>query len=122
MACEPCPGHGQDSEKPAGSPLPPSGGRGSEDGDREAPQDDWNAEAALDALVVAVDAGECEVPPEERDGAGQGLFVCLPAGEQALSGFARHGQADTMSPGPLLAWLHGANHNDTHCPRSSAVR
>jgi hypothetical protein len=39
------------------------------------------------------------------DGAGpeQGLFVCLPAEELSLEGFAQDGRADTMAPGPLLA-------------------
>ena len=33
----------------------------------------------------------------------QGLFVCLPAEELTLDGFAQHGRSDTMAPGPLLA-------------------
>ena len=33
----------------------------------------------------------------------QGLFVCLPAEELTLAGFAQDGRADTMEPGPLLA-------------------
>ncbi len=32
----------------------------------------------------------------------QGLFVCLPAEELTLEGFAEDGRADTMEPGPLL--------------------
>ncbi|MGH3224597.1 MAG: DUF222 domain-containing protein, partial [Streptosporangiaceae bacterium] len=71
----------------------------------DTPEDDWDAEAAIDALVAAVDAGEYEVPRDLRVGAEQGLFVCLPAEKSALSGFAQHGQADTMAPGPLLAAL-----------------
>jgi len=35
----------------------------------------------------------------------QGLFVCLPAEELTLAGFAQNGRADTMAPGPLLATL-----------------
>ena len=34
---------------------------------------------------------------------GQGLYVCLPAEQVTLSGFAQGGEADTMTPGPLLA-------------------
>ena len=34
---------------------------------------------------------------------GQGLYVCLPAEQVTLEGFAQGGQADTMAPGPLLA-------------------
>ena len=33
----------------------------------------------------------------------QGLYVCLPAEQVTLSGFAQGGQTDTMAPGPLLA-------------------
>ena len=40
---------------------------------------------------------------EEWDGREQGLFVCLPAEELTLAGFAEDGRADTMEPGPLLA-------------------
>ncbi|HEY6309622.1 MAG TPA: hypothetical protein VIY52_02280, partial [Streptosporangiaceae bacterium] len=40
---------------------------------------------------------------EEGDLPEQGLFVCLPAEELTLAGFAEDGRADTMPPGPLLA-------------------
>jgi hypothetical protein len=43
------------------------------------------------------------LPGEAWDGPEQGLFVCLPAGELNLAGFAEDGRADTMEPGPLLA-------------------
>ena len=42
-------------------------------------------------------------PAPEDDGLGQGLYVCLPAGQLTLAGFAQGGQADTMAPGALLA-------------------
>src|SRR5579872_5366567 len=44
-------------------------------------------------------------PASEGDGEGmaQGLYVCLPAEQVTLAGFAQGGQADTMTPGPLLA-------------------
>ena len=35
-------------------------------------------------------------------GLGQGLYVCLPAEQLTLAGFAQNGEADTMAPGPLL--------------------
>ena len=35
----------------------------------------------------------------------QGLYLCLPAEQVTLSGFAQDGQADTMAPGPLLATI-----------------
>jgi hypothetical protein len=46
--------------------------------------------------------GPEQYPPEE-DLPEQGLFVCLPAEELTLAGFAQDGRADTMAPGPLLA-------------------
>jgi hypothetical protein len=50
-------------------------------------------------------AGQSGVPEPEDDlqGTEQGLFVCLPAEELSLAGFAQNGQADTMAPGGLLA-------------------
>jgi hypothetical protein len=53
------------------------------------------------------------LPSEEWDGSEeclpeQGLFVCLPAEELTLEGFAEDGRADTMEPGPLLATVVGA--------------
>jgi hypothetical protein len=47
-------------------------------------------------------------PAAEEDGLegmGQGLYVCLPAEQVTLAGFAQGGQADTMTPGPLLATI-----------------
>ena len=49
-------------------------------------------------------------PAAEEDGreddwegpAEQGLYVCLPAEQLNLAGFAQDGEADTMAPGPLL--------------------
>ena len=45
-------------------------------------------------------------PEDDWDGpAEQGLYVCLPAEEITLEGFAQDGRADTMAPGPLLATI-----------------
>jgi hypothetical protein len=47
-------------------------------------------------------------PAAEEDGPegmGQGLYVCLPAEQVTLAGFAQGGEADTMTPGPLLAGI-----------------
>jgi Domain of unknown function (DUF222) len=41
-------------------------------------------------------------PDDDPQGPEQGLFVCLPAEEPSLAGFAQNGQADTMAPGALL--------------------
>jgi len=40
---------------------------------------------------------------EGPGGPEQGLFVCLPAEELTLAGFAQDGRSDTMAPGALLA-------------------
>jgi hypothetical protein len=85
MTPESFPRRGQDGEEPEGyRPLPagrnePGGtGRLPEDG-RRAPDDDGTS------------------------GLEQGLFVCLPAEELTLEGFAQNGRSDTMAPGALLA-------------------
>ncbi len=44
-------------------------------------------------------------PEDDGQEPAQGLFVCLPAEELTLSGFAQDGRADTMAPGALLATL-----------------
>ncbi len=43
--------------------------------------------------------------PSDSQALGQGLFVCLPAEELTLAGFAQDGRSDTMAPGALLAAL-----------------
>jgi Domain of unknown function (DUF222) len=45
------------------------------------------------------------LPPEDEGATGQGLYLCLPQDQVTLAGFAQHGQADTMAPGPLLATI-----------------
>jgi Domain of unknown function (DUF222) len=75
MPQDPFPEPGPYSEEPDGSPLPPAAdGSGSEG--------DWDRPA---------------------EGLEQGLYVCVPAEQMTLAGFAQGGEADTMSPGPLLA-------------------
>jgi Domain of unknown function (DUF222) len=69
------PDRGHDGEEPVGSGPWPAGGTG--------PADDGAADAGASLE--------------------QGLFVCLPAEELSLAGFAQDGRADTMAPGPLLA-------------------
>ena len=66
-----------DAGEPDGSPLPPAAaGSGPEDG-----------------------------PAGDGPGVGQRLYMCLPAGQVTLAGFAQNGEADTMAPGPLLATI-----------------
>ena len=49
-------------------------------------------------------AAEEDGPEDDQDGPiEQGLYVCLPAEQVTLAGFAQGGEADTMAPGPLLA-------------------
>jgi len=42
-------------------------------------------------------------PVSDGQASQQGLFVCLPAEELTLAGFAQDGRSDTMAPGALLA-------------------
>jgi hypothetical protein len=42
-------------------------------------------------------------PANDGQAPEQGLFVCLPAEELTLAGFAQNGRSDTMAPGALLA-------------------
>ena len=50
-------------------------------------------------------AAEGTGPADDREGMEQGLYMCLPAGQLTLAGFAEGGEADTMAPGPLLATI-----------------
>jgi hypothetical protein len=52
-------------------------------------------------------AAEGAGPEDGWEGLGQGLYVCLPAEQLTLAGFAQGGEADTMAPGPLLATIVG---------------
>ena len=94
MPQDPFPARGPDGEEPDGSAALPARGTG--------PDDDWDGDAHMEALLAVAGADEDEAPPEE-EGPAQGLYVCLPAGQLTLAGFARRGQAGTMTPGPLLA-------------------
>jgi hypothetical protein len=60
------------------------------------PEDDWDGEAHLDALIVS-DGGEDQLTPEWLAGD-------LTAGEISGTGFAQ-GMADAMGPGPVLTAL-----------------
>jgi hypothetical protein len=103
MAQEPFPGHGQDGaphDDDDGAQLEPGQGSGAEAdaGDDRWPEDDWDAEAAIDSLVAAADVGECELPPGWPED-----------GEPPTTVFSHDGVADAMGPGPVLAVLvHGA--------------
>jgi hypothetical protein len=75
MPQHPFPDSGPGGEEPDGSPLVPAAEVEGSEGDWE----DWDGPAE------------------------QGLYVCLPAEQVTLTGFAQGGEADTMTPGPLLA-------------------
>jgi hypothetical protein len=77
-------------------PFPDRGPGDQEPGNsRPLPADGAGPEGDLDG-----DPSESEMPPE---GPEQGVYVCLPAEQLTLAGFAEDGVADTMAPGPLLA-------------------
>ena len=83
MSTDPFPHDGAGDPGPGGPRKQPAGGN--------RPQDDWDADAHLDAVIAAADAGQYPIPewPVED----------LPAG------FTPGGTADTMGPGPVLAAL-----------------
>jgi hypothetical protein len=105
MAREPFPDHGQDGARreDGARPRPGQGGGAEADaGDGRWPGDDWDAEAAIDSLVAAADAGECELPPG-----------WLEDGEPPAAVFRHDGVADAMGPGPVLAVLvHAATRDE----------
>ena len=78
MPQDPFPSPGCDGEEPDGSVPPPDA-------------EDVPGSGEPDRPALS--------PPA---GAGQGLFVCLPAEDLDVARFAQHGQSDSMSPGPLL--------------------
>jgi hypothetical protein len=88
MLHDPFPDHGDDGQQPDGPVPPAAAGSGPQDPGQ------WLGDDG--------DAGEPCEPPQDAE---QGLFVCLPAEELSLEGFAQDGRADTMAPGPLLATL-----------------
>jgi hypothetical protein len=103
VTAEPFPNRDPDGDQPDDPAAHPAGNNPAI-GPAADPDDDWDADAALDALVAAVDEGRYEPPPDcPAPGGGQGLFVCLPAEQLDVAGFAQHGFADAMAPGPLLA-------------------
>ena len=63
------PDPGPDGEEPGSSPLPPAAGEG----------------------LGPEDGGD-------GPGLGQGLYICLPAEQLTLAGFAQGGETDTMAP------------------------
>jgi Domain of unknown function (DUF222) len=50
-------------------------------------------------------AAEGDWPEDDGLGLQQGLYLCLPAEQVTLAGFAQNGEADTMTPGSLLATI-----------------
>ena len=73
-------------------PFPYKGPDDPEPAEENARGDDWDADAHLDAVIGAADAGQYEMVPEWST-------------EDLPAGFAPGGTTDTMGPGPVLAAL-----------------
>src|SRR5580693_3612397 len=117
MTQHPLPGGGPDGAEPPGSALPPPSGTVPPPTEtvraaagavpppaRAVPEDDWDAEAAISALVAAADAGagEWDLTPD-----------WLAGDDLPLSGFRCDAPADVMGPGPVLAALvHAATRDE----------
>jgi hypothetical protein len=117
MTQHPLPGGGPDGAEPPGSALPPPSGTVPPPTEtvraaagavpppaRAVPEDDWDAEAAIGALVAAADAGagEWDLTPD-----------WLAGDDLPLSGFRCDAPADVMGPGPVLAALvHAATRDE----------
>jgi hypothetical protein len=91
----PFPDRGQDGQEPDSSQPQPA--------DRNGPQSRGSApsgDQGSDATPTSASPDEYDAPPEEPV---QGLFICLPAEQGDLSGFADGTAAQPIAPGPLLA-------------------
>ena len=88
MSPDPFPDHGPDGEEPDGSGPQPARQSG--------PEDDWDGEAHLDALIAS-DGDQDQLTPDW-------LADDLTTGEISQAGFAQ-GMADAMGPGPVLTAL-----------------
>jgi uncharacterized protein DUF222 len=116
MTQHPLPGGGPDGAEPPDSALPPPSGTVPPPTETvppaagtvtpaagAVPEDDWDPEAAIGALVAAADAGEWDLPPDWLAGDDP-----LP-----LAGFCHGAAADVMGPGPALAALvHAATRDE----------
>jgi len=91
----PFPDRGQDGEEPNGSQPRPAD-RNGPDNRNPAPSGDQDSYATPSAAPP----DEHDVPPGEPM---QGLFLCLPAEQADLSGFADGSSPHPIAPGPLLA-------------------
>ncbi len=119
MAHEPPPGHGQPDQDPlSGGPAAERGRPATPDGFVTGPAAqseagaDWDQDAALDALVAAVEAGRVLIPPDDDEMLGIGDAVPAgaagPAGATTMhdgpaAGFASGGVLDAALPGPGVA-------------------
>ena len=114
----PFPGRGPDGEEPEGSLPQPDGGNGPRDGSRGPGEQDGGAGSGDGHDRSGVRDDGSGDPPEDVDDFGeelplsgdpeQGLFLCVPAGNADLSGFAEDGGAPAMPPGPVLAGITSA--------------
>jgi hypothetical protein len=91
----PFPDRGPDGQEPDGSQPQPA--------DRNGPENRGptpSGDQGSDATLSATPPEEHDAPPEEPT---QGLFICLPAEQADLSGFADGSSTHPIAPGPLLA-------------------
>src|ERR1700676_2809886 len=104
MPAEPFPPDGPGGEEPEGPALRPERGAGPQDHTRE-PGSGPDGRGPAGPPAPPDGGGDAdEMPPE---GAGQGLFICVPAGSADLSGFAA-GEAGAVEVGPVLAGVAAA--------------
>ena len=101
MREEPFSGSGPGGEEPEGPAPLPGAGNGPQDHPEPASELTGSASADSASAEPPPDDGWDEAPPEEPGQ--QGLFMCLPAQQTDLSGFAGDGGTPPMAPGPLLA-------------------
>ncbi len=120
-----------DRPQAAAGPRPPAGPTSGVDRDQPDAEDDWDQDAALDALVAAVQAGRVAIPPDDEDNspgkgsasaaaepaaasecidagflprdAGSGQFRDGKTGGGPAAGFASGGVLDRGLPGPAIA-------------------
>ena len=75
-----------------------------------------------DGSGPAAESGGGPCPEDDSQGPEQGLFVCLPAEELSLAGFAQGGQADTMEPGAVAGHRAARRHRRGRLRAARSVR
>jgi hypothetical protein len=86
---------------PPGAPPPGPQRPGSAGSGHDIPAGDWDADAAREAYIARVEAGDIDIPPPEDDDWDDQAAALQAA--SAAAEFSQGAQADVMAPGPLLA-------------------